>query len=85
MKKLIITALILTISSSSLAYAKATKMIFWYPGEAGSTKEAQPILDLFFAYLNKQPNTSRNQQAASAQNIIKTALVPKQNGNQSSY
>lgn len=34
------------------AHARPVKMLFWYPGEAGSTEEAQPILDEFFAYLN---------------------------------
>ena len=31
---------------------RPAKMIFWYPGEAGSTEEAQPFLDVFLAYLN---------------------------------
>jgi hypothetical protein len=31
---------------------RAAGMIFWYPGEAGSTEEAQPFLDVFLAYLN---------------------------------
>lgn len=28
-------------------------MIFWYPGEAGSTADAQASIDLFFDYINK--------------------------------
>ena len=29
-------------------------MIFWYPGEAGTTSDAQPTIDAFFDYINKQ-------------------------------
>lgn len=47
---IILSLLILTLAS--VAHARQIKMIFWYPGEAGSTKEAQPILDEFFEYLN---------------------------------
>lgn len=38
----------------TLAHARVIKMVFWYPGEAGSTVEAQPILDEFCKYLNEQ-------------------------------
>jgi len=43
---------ILTISSGALA--ENIRMIFWYPGEAGSTELAQPALDLFFGYINSR-------------------------------
>ena len=34
------------------AVAKDIQMIFWYPGEAGTTEMARPTLDLFFDYIN---------------------------------
>lgn len=36
---------------AATAQAKTIKMIFWYPGEAGTTKDAQPILDEFTKFL----------------------------------
>lgn len=45
-------ALIAIVCISSAAHARPVKILFWYPGEAGSPEEAQPILDEFFAYLN---------------------------------
>jgi len=41
-------------------HAKEIKMLFWYPGEAGSTAEAEPILTPFFQYLNQKlaPDTA---------------------------
>ena len=36
---------------ASSLHAASAKMLFWYPGEAGSTAEAQPVLDEFFAYI----------------------------------
>ena len=33
---------------------KEIKMLFWYPGEAGTPQEAKPVLDLFFHYLSKK-------------------------------
>lgn len=30
------------------------QMIFWYPGEAGSTSDAQNTLDMFFDYVNER-------------------------------
>jgi len=35
------------------ALAEDARMVIWYPGEAGSTAEAQPVLDAFFGYLSK--------------------------------
>ena len=35
----------------------AEYMVFWYPGEAGSTQEAQPILDTFMDYLKTKVPT----------------------------
>lgn len=37
---------------ASQVNASDIRMVFWYPGEAGSTEEAQPVLDAFFDYLN---------------------------------
>lgn len=36
---------------TSISRAAAQPIIFWYPGEAGSTQEAQPILEEFTQYL----------------------------------
>ncbi len=37
----------------------AHRFIFWYPGEAGTTAQAQPLLDAFSAYLaSKLPGTT---------------------------
>lgn len=41
------------IAVPAIASAKAINMIFWYPGEAGSTEEAKPFLDLFFERVNR--------------------------------
>lgn len=54
---IVLSLLILTLAS--VAHARQIKMIFWYPGEAGSTKEAQPILDEFFEYLNGKITPTR--------------------------
>ncbi|MBT3182651.1 MAG: hypothetical protein HN337_09130 [Deltaproteobacteria bacterium] len=49
------TILFLCILTFSIhAHAADANMIFWYPGEAGSTTEAQPVLDIFFEYVNKR-------------------------------
>ncbi len=52
MKK--IFALVVLTALMTLApriHAAPAKMIFWYPGEAGSTEEAQPVLNEFFDFL----------------------------------
>jgi hypothetical protein len=55
MKKLIsLLVIVCFISIASLAHARTAKMIFWYPGEAGSTEEAQGLLDELFEYLKKK-------------------------------
>lgn len=55
MKKLLtLFTIICLLSIASLAHARHARMIFWYPGEAGSTEEAQPLLDEFFEYLKKK-------------------------------
>lgn len=54
MKKIvlaIVLALTLNLFSES-ARAKNYNMVFWYPGEAGSTSEAEPVLSSFFEYIN---------------------------------
>lgn len=51
-KKIIFTLALLFITSG--VHASELKMIFWYPGEAGSTTEGQPVLDAFFDYINKK-------------------------------
>lgn len=39
---------------SSVARAEKVQLLFWYPGEAGSQAEAQPLLDAFSTLLNTQ-------------------------------
>lgn len=34
------------------ASARQVRMLIWYPGEAGSTAEAEPVLEEFFGYLS---------------------------------
>jgi len=41
------------------AFAAAHNVIFWYPGEAGTTVEAQPILDEFLEYVSGKLKTSK--------------------------
>lgn len=45
---------VLVLLSVHPAHARVMKMVFWYPGEAGSTSEAQPVLGEFFTYLNRK-------------------------------
>lgn len=52
--KYLIPIAIASLFAISSAQAASLKMILWYPGEAGSTIEAQPILDEFFSYLNEK-------------------------------
>lgn len=56
MVKLLLISLICAVllALSLPAHARNVKMIFWYPGEAGSTTEAQPVLDAFLEYINKK-------------------------------
>lgn len=60
MKKILSAILFFTIifSYTSNLYAKKYNIVFWYPGEQGTTAEAEPVLDSFFEYLNK--NVSGN-------------------------
>ncbi len=44
---------------ASQALASDIRMVFWYPGEAGSTEEAQPVLDAFFEYLSQKMGSTR--------------------------
>jgi hypothetical protein len=53
MKLIKIIILILAFFQSCIVEAKEYQMIFWYPGEAGSTAKAQSTIDSFFDYLNK--------------------------------
>lgn len=46
--------LILFFIFCSSASAFAEDMIFWYPGEAGSSEQAQPLLDEFTRYINSK-------------------------------
>ncbi len=48
---LLFTVLLLGLGARQ-AMAGSSRMLFWYPGEAGNTAEAQPVLDAFFAYVN---------------------------------
>ncbi len=56
MKKILFAILTVALMSATIhaANAKASKMIFWYPGEAGSTSEAAPILEEFSNYVKKK-------------------------------
>jgi len=55
MKKIAIAFLLVgIIFNASKAFSSSTKMIFWYPGEAGSTEEARPVLRAFFEYLKEK-------------------------------
>ena len=47
-------AALLFIVISTNSYCASANMIFWYPGEAGSTADAGPILDIFFEYINRR-------------------------------
>ena len=42
--------------SSTVSFAKPSKqrVLFWYPGEAGSTTDAQPLLNIFTEYLESK-------------------------------
>lgn len=55
MKKIIVSVLIITIFAlAAVVQAKDYKFVFWYPGEAGTAEQAQPVLDALFDYLNKK-------------------------------
>lgn len=47
-------AIMFVIFLAQTADAETIKMIFWYPGEAGSTEEAAPFLDAFFDKVSKK-------------------------------
>lgn len=49
------------------AHAEARRFVFWYPGGAGSTALAQPVMDLFAAYL--QQHTGQPWQAIYFQGL----------------
>lgn len=55
MKRIVIiaAALVIAIAATSHANAASKRMVFWYPGEAGSTGEAQPTIDSFFQYVKE--------------------------------
>jgi len=57
--RIIIIASLFLISTP--AFARTVNMIFWYPGEAGSTSEAQPIIDLFFESVNQKISPDKMQ------------------------
>lgn len=48
---------IIILALTTTAHARALKMIFWYPGGAGSTAEAQPIIDEFMKLLSAKLKT----------------------------
>lgn len=48
------TLILFLLLLGSKAYTQDYQMIFWYPGEAGSTIDAQTTLDAFFDYINKK-------------------------------
>lgn len=51
-RTLVSSLLLLLVLCPVIAHAGAVKMLFWYPGEAGSTEEAQPVIDAFLDYVN---------------------------------
>ena len=55
MKRMCFFIVIFLLVSLTAQRAKASTfdMIFWYPGEAGSSAEAGPLLDELFSYINK--------------------------------
>lgn len=57
MKKIVLIVLFLLICS--VAHAKTYKLLFWYPGEAGTPESAQPVLNLFCDYINEQLKTDK--------------------------
>lgn len=57
-----VTMLLLTLFIAGLpcsGSAAVHKLIFWYPGEAGSTEEAQPVLDEFLNYVSAKLKTAK--------------------------
>jgi len=54
MKKRVIQllAILLIALFASNLFAKNYNMIFWYPGEAGTSKDAEPVLESFFDFVN---------------------------------
>jgi hypothetical protein len=60
---------------SSPAHAKTHTFLFWYPGEAGTTAQAQPLMDLFASYLDKKmPETKWRAQYFSVIDRGKTCI-----------
>ncbi len=55
--KMTVFILIAVLSFTKTALCAAETMIFWYPGEAGTTQEAQPILDTFLDYVSSKAQT----------------------------
>lgn len=49
-----IVLMLAVIVTSYAANAAPAKILFWYPGEAGSTEEAQPVLNEFFDFLKSK-------------------------------
>lgn len=47
-----LVALAIAVMIALPAEARQLKMIFWYPGEAGTSEEGQPVIDAFLDYLN---------------------------------
>jgi hypothetical protein len=45
--------LLLCVTLPSTGRTDNAKMVFWYPGEAGSTEDAQPVIDAFLDYLSR--------------------------------
>lgn len=58
-KILSLTLVIALFVGTGTAFAAAHNVIFWYPGEAGTTLEAQPILDEFLEYVSGKLKTSK--------------------------
>ena len=52
MRRLALLVAIACTFAAAVAHAGPAKMLFWYPGEAGSTEEGQPVIDAFLDYVN---------------------------------
>jgi len=58
---------------SPSAEAKEIKMLFWYPGETGSTAQAQPLLNAFCEYLS--PKIAPDKMTGRYFNNLKEGLL----------
>ncbi|HPM40919.1 MAG TPA: hypothetical protein PLY45_00605, partial [bacterium] len=53
-RTLAIAAALIALFVGASASAANARMLFWYPGEAGSSQEGQPVIDAFLEYLSNK-------------------------------